>query len=108
MRVNSASISVHPLWNGNVFDGADIAIIKTNNIISTFVPIYELYRKSDELGQISVKVGYGRSGSGSTGVTENSGIKRKGKNSYDIDGRLFSNVNDDGVLMQDFDNGLTE
>lgn len=102
------NIFFHPDWNGNVLDGADVAIIEMTEEINSFVPIYDLFFDDTELGQKFTKVGYGRSGDGNDGSILSSGTKRQGQNIYDTTGGFSSKINDDGVLLFDFDNGLEE
>lgn len=105
----SSNLTVHPLYNGSVTDGYDVAIIEFDTPITPDVPRYELFNGgSSELDRQTIKVGYGRSGSGDTGDTLENGVKRWGLNEWDVRGLdLFQEVNNgDTQLSYDFDNGL--
>lgn len=114
---SSADVTIHPMYNGDLTDGYDIAIVQFDNPITTDVPRYDIYRKTDgsDIGVETVKVGYGRSGFGNTGDTIASGTKRFGKNKYEDDGlgnggTGISNVsgvnNSDTQLTYDFDSNF--
>ena len=95
---SSADVTIHPMYNGDLTDGYDIAIVQFDTPIVFAVPRYDIYRKTDggEIGVETVKVGYGRSGFGNTGDTTSSGTKRFGKNKYEDDG-LGSGDGDIGI-----------
>lgn len=105
--LSSQTINVHPLWNGDLADGADIAVIEMIQDIASSVPTYDLFFDRNEIGQTFTKVGYGRSGNGIDGDIGSLGTKRQGQNIYDETGQFFEsiNVNDEGVLLFDFDDG---
>lgn len=114
---STADVTIHPMYNGDLTDGYDIAIVQFDTPIATTVPRYDIYRKTDggEIGVETVKVGYGRSGFGNTGSTTASGTKRFGKNKYEDDGlgsggADISNVggitNSDTQLTYDFDSNF--
>jgi hypothetical protein len=75
--------------------------------IASSVPTYDLFFDRNEIGQTFTKVGYGRSGNGIDGDIGSLGTKRQGQNIYDETGQFFEsiNVNDEGVLLFDFDDG---
>ncbi len=102
---NLVNIFTHDLWTGNAFNGFDLAVIETTSI-SSFVPTYELYTGTDEIGKrVDTKVGFGRSGTGNTGDPIASGTKRQGQNVYDGTGSdFFTNV-PSNLLVYDFDSG---
>ncbi|HAC66371.1 MAG TPA: hypothetical protein DCF68_23260 [Cyanothece sp. UBA12306] len=103
---NVVNITTHPLWNGDILLGVDLAIVELDQI-ADFVPTYEIYTGSGEIGAISdAKVGFGLSGTGTTGYTINSGTKRHGQNVYDgVGSDFFSDVSAN-VMIYDFDSGL--
>ena len=103
-------------YGGDPLSGADIAVLELAQEAPDAVTRYDIYRDTDEVGQVGTKVGYGRSGTGSTGDTLASGTKRSGQNLYDATGDLLlqatgHTANDDylpgAVLQYDFDNGDT-
>ncbi len=105
--LDAAEFYVNPLWNGNYYNANDVAVIKLAGEAPAAAERYDLYRGSDEIGQIFTKVGYGRSGNGNTGNgntgrTINDGRKRYGQNTYDA---VLGGTNA-RALGYDFDNGL--
>ncbi|MEO0587459.1 MAG: PEP-CTERM sorting domain-containing protein, partial [Planctomycetota bacterium] len=100
-------VTVHPLFNGTLQDGWDVAIIDLGEVVDPSVPRYDIYTgPTQDLLNISdpqndlahIRFGYGRTGTGATGAVTASGQKRFGLNVYD---RSFSSAR----LVLDFDNG---
>jgi len=107
----AGGISVHPSYNGSFVAGFDVAIITLDSATSN-VPSYVLNAVlGNEFLSPTVKVGYGRSGIGSTGHTLVSGTKRAGLNQYETDGVGLSGAgatfitNGTTQLALDFDSG---
>ena len=106
------SFTVHPDWNGNPDIGNDLAIVHLGRLAPLGATGYEIYRNSDELGQVMTRAGYGKSGSGDTGDTLPPGTKHNGLNRYDALGDVFDGVLDSpplpgAQLAYDFDDGTT-
>ena len=113
--IRAATYFVHPQYNGDALNGYDVALVKLPVDAPAAAPRYDIYRGSDEIGQVHEKVGYGRTGIGATGDVPPAGIKHSGSNVYDSLADLF----DDGAdpffepgsitpgsqLAFDFDNG---
>jgi secreted trypsin-like serine protease len=106
---------IHPNWNGQLTRGYDIALIQLEEVAPDFIPRYQLYTNSDEVGQVSDKAGYGAAGRGDKGIEFKDGQLRSGKNRYDtlgdevlIDSGLIPGVDflPEALLLYDFDNGL--
>ena len=110
--IPASSVIIHPDWNGDLFNGADVAIITLEFAPSAAVERYEIYRQSDEVGQTTSKYGFGNTGHGDTGQDPSifDGLRRGGTNRYDATGGIlldaFGLEVSDGILMYDFDNGL--
>ena len=110
--IPASSVIIHPDWNGDVFNGADVAIITLAFAPSIGVERYDIYRESDGVGQTTEKYGFGNTGQGNTGQVPAifDGLRRGGLNRWDSTGGglldTFSIEMSDGVLMYDFDNGL--
>ncbi len=111
---NTFAPVIHPSYNGNVFDGNDLAVIQTASVAPSGVSRFDIYRGSDEVGQEIVKAGYGKSGTGNQGSVLVSGTKRNGENRYDALGEaLNGTLYDLGTmasglqLVFDFDNGIS-
>jgi Trypsin len=92
-RSNIANF-VHPIWQhhlrndnpvGTVFTTAyDFAILELNAEVPAQYRRYDIYTDNGELQAASVwLVGYGTTGTGSTGATTTDGLKRSGQNRYD-------------------------
>ncbi|MCH8046452.1 MAG: trypsin-like serine protease [Planctomycetes bacterium] len=106
--VNSTAFTVHPGYNGDFFNvGNDLAIVEFTNPIDAAVPRYDIIDTvTTEIDVVSVKVGYGRSGSGSQGDKLASGTKRAVLNEYDSDATPFGGTpGQANVLAYDFDSG---
>jgi secreted trypsin-like serine protease len=112
--INASEFYIHPDWNGDYFNGNDLAIIKLSEQAPATADRYDIYRATDELDQVVTKVGYGDSGNGNTGATIRDFIKRSGQNIYELPlGKLgdaiswtIPNAARNQVLGYDFDNGL--
>ncbi len=96
----------------------DIAIIELPEVLPATIARYDIYRDSDEFGQIGTKVGFGGHGTGDTGVPvipeSFDDQKRVGQNVYDAPGELLNglipgfSILPGTQLAYDFDNGLAE
>ncbi len=92
---------VHPGWTGEVGNGYDLTIWRLSTLNLTETPA-ALYTDDDEVGQIGIMVGYGRTGDGLTGDINPSGTKRAGPNVFDVAGTGLGYP--DHLLLADFDN----
>jgi hypothetical protein len=90
----------HADWNpADVTAGADLALVKLSGDVSDTHDTATLYTGTDEVGALGVSVGYGLTGTGSSGYDPNSSTdKRAGTNTIDA-------VYGDDVLLSDFDSG---
>lgn len=121
--ISASEFYIHPDWNGE--SEGDIAIVKLANPAPLEIDRYDIYRNTDEIGQVATLVGYGDTGNGNTGDTisgEFPETKRYGQNVYeDFYSNLLENakqitpeftpeftseVGSNNVLAYDFDNGL--
>jgi hypothetical protein len=100
----TAAVHVHPLYNGSVINDYDLALVQMG--VGSFgagVESYSFYTGSTYTSDPFVFVGYGKTGSGSTGTTGDAGFdlsnRHQGWNTFDV---LYGS----SVLMADFDNGL--
>jgi len=111
VSLSLSDIFIHPDWTNNLWAGNDIAILELENEAPEAAERFEIYRQTDEVGQVGDKVGYGRSGNGNDGRVLDPGTKRQGQNLYDATGELFERFGwgtSDNTLVYDFDNGLPE
>lgn len=90
-------------WTGNINDGFDIALVRLNQPVTTITPA-RIYTSFQELGKTITSVGFGQSGTGTTGATTGSGTKRAGDNVVD---RLLTFPNGLTGLRWDFDEPAT-
>lgn len=107
-----ATATVPPSWNGDYLYGNDIALLKIKGKVSGITPS-AIDGSIDDIGIELDKVGYGRSGLGSTGDTTSSGTLHAGQNIYDSTHNQFwdrfgYSYLPDGVLMYDFDDGTEQ
>lgn len=86
-------------WNGNINDGYDIALVRLDAPITTVTPA-ALYTSFQELGKTTTSVGFGATGTGTTGAYLSSGTKRAGHNVVD---RYVNFSNGASALRWDFD-----
>ncbi len=94
---------VHENWTTDLAAGWDIALVQVGSAMSG-ITIASLYTGSNELGEVGTNVGFGKTGTGLTGSTLNSGTKRAGDNMIDVTGLALGWS--DNLLFQDFDNPL--
>ena len=114
VRLEVEEIFIHPQWNNSENGDNDLAIIELKDVAPATAERYSIYRRSDEVGQIFTRVGYGVGGTGTEG--ERSGDrpvrKRFGGNRYDalkeglVSPQLQTGNNIGKQLVYDFDSGL--
>lgn len=93
------SDGINPGWNGDIGQGFDIALVRFDEPITNVTPA-KIYTGFQELGKVVTMVGYGQTGTGKTGSTGASGVKRAGQNVID---ELFTVRNGATTLRWDFD-----
>ncbi len=99
-RYTSSSMLAHPDFNPGAYQmGNDLAIITLAQVVDSSINRLGLYSgPGNEVGKVGTLIGYGRTGTGSTGgVPGTFGTRRQGENDIDV---LVGNV-----LYIDFDNG---
>lgn len=115
--VEATSALIHPeydLVNGN----HDLALIWLGSPAPTQAERYALYRDTDEVNQIMTMVGYGATGTGSTGVNfyQSQSPRAMVVNRFEADAALITTIPGTNIawqpapgsqLLADFDNGLT-
>lgn len=97
---------LHPDWvstGGDLLAGVDIALLRLATKESVIGPA-QINTDTSEVGRIATHVGYGRTGTGLTGMNASAGTKRAGQNIVDLDGTSVSGFNEK-VLFEDFDSG---
>jgi len=112
--ITAASILTHPGYDVSVDN--DLAIVWLSSPAPINADRYQLYRQSDEIGQVFTLAGYGMMGSGGTGaMVENSSFTRlAASNSFDTEGSILKSwlglamgwdPTPGTQLIADFDNG---
>ncbi len=91
----------HPNWTGDVAAGWDIGLVKLKTAVPSTIEPVRRYRGQSELGKEGTTVGFGRTGTGMTGDTQDAGTKRAGRNIIDVLGTAQGYS--DRILMADFD-----
>ena len=117
--IDASSTIIHNKWNGDVLKGNDLAILKLISQPTSDITRYDIDRNgNDDVGAIVDKVGYGISGTGSSGTdsaTYPFGVKRDGHNKYDdvadtmlkaLGMKPKAHFEPGSVLQYDFDNGV--
>lgn len=84
-----ARIIVDPSYNGSITAGNDLALLQLTTPITNIAPAM-LYNSSlgSELGLTATAVGYGLTGTGNTGSTQNAGTRRAMNNIIDAFGGM--------------------
>ena len=89
--------------SGSSENGNDLALVKLSSTVTNVTPM-ALYTGSSELGEVGTFVGYGKTGTGPTGLNVSSGAQlRGGTNVIDIRGDQFASGWSSNILMSDFD-----
>lgn len=98
-----AAIYVHPLWNGNISNGRDIALVKLSSAVTGVTPA-QIYTGSPSalIGAVGYSVGYGLTGTGSTGYGGGIDGNRRAMENV-IDAFYNSNSNPQEWFLSDFD-----
>lgn len=96
----------------------DLALVWLSHAAPKAAERFNIYRNSDEIGQVFTFLGYGRTGSGSAGfdaTNANEALRLKATNQFDADGAVLKSFLGGQMswspqtgtqLMADFDNGL--
>ena len=98
--------------NGDVWAGVDLGLVRLSQPLTSVTPAL-LDFSTPLLGLLGTNVGYGRSGTGTLGMSSDPGVKRAGQNMIDACGGMVTTMGSgtlldlDGisstVLFQDFD-----
>ncbi len=103
----STTYTIKNGYTGAVIDENDIALVDLGSRVGE-VESYDLFT-GDAVGQVYDEVGFGVSGTGATGATLPSGLRRHGYNRFDFTGAdpVWGGFWDDlDILFADFDSGL--
>jgi secreted trypsin-like serine protease len=97
--VSITGTSIHPLWDGDLFSGYDVALIRVAAAF-TNISTFGLYTFFNEVGVFDV-YGYGHQGSNGAGATLGLGGVKKGQNTFDA-------TSGPRILLSDFDDGTAQ
>jgi len=115
--LSATKILQHPGYD--VDSNNDLAIVWLSGTAPVAADRYDIYRDSDEIGQVFTLSGYGRTGTGSAGATStdtSSPICLKAANQFDADAATLKADLRSGItwspvagtqLLADFDDGTT-
>jgi hypothetical protein len=92
-------VNGNPGWNGDINSGFDIALVHFNTPFNAITPA-SIYNSFQELGSEITSVGFGQGGTGKTGATGGTTIKRAGDNVVD---QFVTFSNGATALRWDFD-----
>ncbi len=96
-------IVLHPGYVNNLSEnGNDLALVRLSSVVSNVTPA-SLYTSGGEIGQTATIVGFGRTGTGLTGATVGTNVKRAGTNVLDTTGDTFASGWSSNVALSDFD-----
>ncbi len=109
---NVSKINIFPEYqkNGILGHNGDLALLQLNSPTKNVKPV-SFYKDRDELGKVGVSVGFGRSGSGASIITNPTpvGTKRAGENVIDlIGGVVDERIIPDNLFISDFDHPTKE
>jgi hypothetical protein len=111
------NILQHPGYDAQ--SNNDMAIVWLSGAAPMVANRYDIYRDSDEIGQVFELAGYGRTGTGNTGATSGNTvtpIRLKASNQLDAEGATLKSYLGSGMtwtplagtqLIADFDNGTS-
>ena len=113
--IQAAHVQIHPGYE-DPNENNDLALVWLGSPAPLAAERHELYRQSDEIGQVVTLVGYGRPGTGAGGTIEYTGepLRHKASNRIDADVGLLKQYLGVGMawnplpgtqLVADFDNG---
>ncbi|MFZ9392155.1 MAG: trypsin-like serine protease [Burkholderiaceae bacterium] len=115
--LSSAKILAHPSYDSQ--SNHDLALVWLSTPAPSAADRYGLYRDSNEIGRAFTLVGFGKTGTGQTGITSNESsppIRLKAENQFDADAASLKAELGGGMswtpapgkqLVADFDNGIS-
>jgi len=85
---------------GNLWAGVDLGLVHLSQPITNVTPA-QMDFSTSLLDRLGTSVGYGRSGTGLTGMNTNPGTKRAGQNVIDAQGGMLTRMGDGSLLDLD-------
>jgi voltage-gated potassium channel Kch len=97
-NIVASALSIHPDYTGflNPAINDDVAIVTLSSVLPVGIPIYDLYTTPLSLGETLTMVGYGRSGTGTSGYTTTASFTTKRVGANDAD---FFEPDDEGSIV---------
>lgn len=115
LTLEPVHIEIHPDWDDLDGFNGDLAIMYLAEGLPREVPRYELYRDTDEVGQVFTRLGYGVMATGAQGEfgEDESTVLRRGQNRYEALAELYNEADGDPEsyiqpgkqLLYDYDSG---
>jgi secreted trypsin-like serine protease len=102
--IAASEVFIHPGWDGDIFGGDDLAILRLSSAPSAGVQRYDIYTGTGDVGGLYDVVGFGARGSNGAGFTLPAGSRRHGFNTFDA--ALLDELGKPTMLLSDFDSGL--
>ena len=108
LAVPDDNFVIHDDWNGDARNGRDVAVLELPSVAPSIADRYSINTAQNEVGREFTIVGYGATGTGTTGqdVALGLGLKRIGENEF---GALAHDYLNAGLgtlgLVADFDDG---
>ncbi len=104
--IQASQVYVDPSYDGNPFDGGDVAVIHLSSPAPASAQRYDIDRRNDQMGQAFTFEGYGLIGFGATGSVNNTyGTLHSGENKFELTGnQVYSSISS-VLLAYDFDDG---
>ncbi|MFN6053353.1 MAG: trypsin-like serine protease [Planctomycetia bacterium] len=98
----------NPVQGSNNIVPNDVALIRLTSAAPGSVTAFDLYRNTDEIGKTFTMVGFGETGTGAAGESNNtSGVKRMGTNTFEATGNVVDDPTFFRNLAYDFDDGTS-
>ena len=89
-------------WTGDLNAGLDIGLIRLTSYVPTLSAIPAIRNSTNEIGLTGTSVGFGLTGTGSTGYGGSSAQKRGATNIIDVNGSAVGASTN--IILSDFDN----
>ncbi|MDR1384947.1 MAG: S1 family peptidase [Planctomycetaceae bacterium] len=99
--------SVHPDYAGDPSSQTDLAVLTLETIAPAEAERYDIYRGNEEIGSVFEVVGFGTTGTGTTGNIGPAGTRHEGQNKYEALGSIFGIEYSENTLVYDFDDGTS-
>jgi secreted trypsin-like serine protease len=97
---------IDPGYQGNLANGADLAIVNLSSAAPSYATVYQLFSGSIPYGSTIAVAGFGVTGTGALGESGGGGTRFMGENSYDTNAAVWYGPSvSSNLLLADFDDG---